>query len=238
MTTHLRFALLLTAGLFLPADVSAQGRGTGSGGMSGGCRSSGGRTSSSPPASTSTSSLSAYPYRAPPAASTQSSFAYAQYAAQQAYLARWQAAQAYQARFVTPQAAQTQTAPAPYTSVPSARSAPASGKPAADPKPTWTPPQDDRQYVPDELAVIKPDPVAVLAKDTAAYDRYLKALVSGDDLAVRGLDASGEVVSLTEPTEVAVLSRAGGFAFVRPTAGPQKDQTFVTRAKLTKPAAK
>ena len=64
------------------------------------------------------------------------------------------------------------------------------------------------------------------------------AVVAGDDLAVRDLDTSGQVVSLYEPTEVAVLSRSGGFAFVRPTGGPLKDKTFVTRAKLTKPAAK
>ena len=78
----------------------------------------------------------------------------------------------------------------------------------------------------------------MLAKDAAAYDRYLKAVVAGDDLAIRDLDASGQVVSLSEPTEVAVLSRSGGLAFVRPTGGPLKDQTFVTRAKLSKPAEK
>jgi hypothetical protein len=69
MTTHQRFALLLAAGLFAPADGLAQGRpggrSTGSGGTSGGCRSSGGQTSSTPPASTSTPSLSSV-YPTPP----------------------------------------------------------------------------------------------------------------------------------------------------------------------------
>ena len=54
-----------------------------------------------------------------------------------------------------------------------------------------------------------------------------------------GLESWGMVLRMRiESDDRRQSNENGGFAFVRPTTGPHKDQTFVTRAKLTKPAAK
>lgn len=223
---------------FVPTDGYGQGRpgsrGSGSGGMSGGCRSSGGQTSSSPPAMSSSyprppAYASAPAYMTPSAPSSPRSpmtpsASYLQYAAQQAYLAQLQAAQlqSYQVRFAAPQTVQLTSARAP--------AAPAKVVP---PKEAWSPPAADPEFVPTETATISPDPIAILAADPATYDLYLKAVVRKDDAVVRDIDAAGKVLFLREPAEVAVLSRSNGFAFVRFLAGEHKNKAFVTRAKLT-----